>query len=207
LTAAAEAVCPYCRSGFEAEDEVKPCPACNTPHHADCFAENGGCTIFGCTAAPAEEPKITLTPTDLHPPYPVQPPAHSFYNLNAAQPAPSPAQPSAAPPPPLPSGSSAPPPPLAMTPYAPQQYGLAQPFPAYAYGSYVKPKSRVTFVLLAIFLGPVGAHNFYAGYNKKAVIQLCISVFTCFGASFVPWIWAIVEACTVTMDDDGVLLS
>ena len=70
--------------------------------------------------------------------------------------------------------------------------------------AYVPRKSRVVFVLLAVFLGAFGGHNFYAGYVKKAVIQLCITVFSCFAGSFVSWIWAIVEACVVNQDDDGV---
>ncbi|WP_263382370.1 NINE protein [Granulicella arctica] len=204
MTETAAAVCPYCRAGFETAgangepaDEVKLCSACNTPHHADCFAENGGCTIFGCTAAPADEAKISITPTDFHPPH-LAPQGNSYYNLNA--PVPPPLQ-SAPPPPPMPDGSFPSPPPAIVPYYQPQ------PFPAYAYGSYVKPKSRVAFVLLAVFLGSFGAHNFYAGYTKKAVIQLCITLCTCFWASAIPWIWAIIEACTINVDDDGVLLS
>ena len=210
-------VCPYCRSGFEPDEEITHCPACGTPHHADCFAENGGCTIFGCTAAPVDDPKISITPTDLHPPAPsalVAPVGGSIYhlsgNLGGAQQS---APPQSTPPPPLPAGTSAPPPPraanLAFQPFQPG-YGASTALAYYdqAYSNYyVRPKSRVVFVLLAIFLGAFGAHNFYTGYNKKAVIQLCISVCTCFYASPISWIWAIVEACTVTMDDDGVLLN
>jgi TM2 domain-containing membrane protein YozV len=58
--------------------------------------------------------------------------------------------------------------------------------------------------MLAIFLGAFGGHNFYAGYVRKAVVQLCLTIFTCFAASIVSWIWAIVEACIVNCDDDGV---
>lgn len=36
-------------------------------------------------------------------------------------------------------------------------------------------KSKLTAGLLAIFLGAFGVHNFYLGYNTKAVIQLCVS--------------------------------
>ena len=70
--------------------------------------------------------------------------------------------------------------------------------------SYEPRKSRVVFVLLAVFLGAFGGHNFYAGYVKKAVIQLCITLFSCFTGSFISWIWAIVEACMVNRDDDGI---
>lgn len=52
--------CPYCREQVFLE-EARLCPACRTPHHHDCYAENGGCTVFGCEQAPAEEAKIDLS--------------------------------------------------------------------------------------------------------------------------------------------------
>ena len=81
--------------------------------------------------------------------------------------------------------------------------GYAPPPPGPIH-SYEPRKSRVVFVLLAVFLGAFGGHNFYAGYVKKAVIQLCITLFSCFTGSFISWIWAIVEACIVNRDDDGI---
>lgn len=53
-----KAVCPYCR--VEVEAAVHSCPACSTPHHPECWEENRGCTVFGCSAAPPDEPKISL---------------------------------------------------------------------------------------------------------------------------------------------------
>jgi hypothetical protein len=44
--------CPFCRTAFGAAEEVTVCGACGIPHHAECWAENGGCTTFGCGAAP-----------------------------------------------------------------------------------------------------------------------------------------------------------
>lgn len=62
----AAAVCPYCRGPIEADTEQqKVCEGCGTPHHVDCYQENGGCTIFGCSAAPAEEPELSISRTDL----------------------------------------------------------------------------------------------------------------------------------------------
>jgi TM2 domain-containing membrane protein YozV len=69
---------------------------------------------------------------------------------------------------------------------------------------YVSRKNRVVFVLLAIFFGALGVHNFYAGYVKKAVIQLCITILTCSIGGIISWIWAIVEACTVDHDEGGI---
>lgn len=64
-------------------------------------------------------------------------------------------------------------------------------------------KDRVVYVLLAVFLG-MGIHNFYAGYNNRGLIQLLVSILTCFLGFFPMWIWGIVEACTVTQDANGV---
>ena len=37
-------------------------------------------------------------------------------------------------------------------------------------------KSKLAGGLLGIFLGWVGVHNFYLGYTKKAIVQLCLTV-------------------------------
>jgi len=66
-------------------------------------------------------------------------------------------------------------------------------------------KSRVAYILLGVFPGGLGIHNFYAGYIGKAVAQLLITVFTFW--LVVPlvavWIWVIVEVCTVKTDGKG----
>ena len=61
--------CPYCREAI-AEADSRACPACNTPHHADCWSENGGCTVFGCTAAPPEDVKSAGAPPPIPPSLP-----------------------------------------------------------------------------------------------------------------------------------------
>ena len=70
-------------------------------------------------------------------------------------------------------------------------------------------KSRVAFVLLGLFLGGLGIHNFFAGYTTKGVIQLLISLFT--GWLIFPliavWIWVIIEIIAVTKDANGVEFS
>jgi TM2 domain-containing membrane protein YozV len=203
--------CPYCRTAFEPDDEIVACLGCATRHHAECLQENGGCTVFGCPQSPADEPAVSVSSQDLAPgtrqvPSAAAPP--SFLNLSVAD---STAAPQASPPPPPPRPASvAPPPPMTglHTSHIPVMTyptfgGYAAPAPA-AMDSYAPRKSRVVFVLLAIFLGAFGGHNFYAGYVKKAVIQLCITILSCFAGSLVSWIWAIVEACVVNQDDDGV---
>lgn len=66
------------------------------------------------------------------------------------------------------------------------------------------PKSRLTYILLALFLGGFGIHNFYAGYNRKGLIQLLLTVVSCGILSLVSVIWAIVDIVNVTKDANGV---
>src|SRR3954468_22908368 len=54
-------VCPYCRAGIEEGAGNMVCQACSTPHHQECYDENGGCTLFGCKLAPPDEPKVQVT--------------------------------------------------------------------------------------------------------------------------------------------------
>jgi TM2 domain-containing membrane protein YozV len=71
------------------------------------------------------------------------------------------------------------------------------------------PKSRVAFVLLGLFLGGFGIHNFYAGYTSKAITQLLL-VLLLFWTVLVPLgvaIWVIVEVITVKHDAEGNKLS
>ena len=58
-------VCPYCRTDIGVEDNPLLCEGCGSAHHADCYAENGGCTIFGCSKAPGDEPKVSVSTPEL----------------------------------------------------------------------------------------------------------------------------------------------
>ena len=53
-----------------------------------------------------------------------------------------------------------------------QQPGYQQPQYAPQPQSYVASKSMVVAILLALFLGGFGIHNFYLGYNKDGGLQL-----------------------------------
>lgn len=69
---------------------------------------------------------------------------------------------------------------------------------------HVAKKSRVAYIVLAIFLGELGIHNFYAGYAWRGVAQLLITILS-FGLLFwISWIWALVELCVMTNDGRGV---
>ena len=61
--------CPFCHGLFSASQEVVVCPTCQTPHHKECWDENGGCTIYGCASSPPDEPKTTIPspPPDFKP--------------------------------------------------------------------------------------------------------------------------------------------
>ena len=221
-----EPVCPYCRMPFEEGGPVKIfCTACGTPHHDDCYGENGGCTVFGCSRAPADDPKLQVSQSDLHavslPSQPAQPYAPAQPYPAVAQPMPVPRSSygssplglsqAAAPAPATTAGPAAippmqaPPAPPAGT-YFYQQ--AAPPFSPYAspmmpYAA-MQQKSRTAYIVLGIFLGMLGIHNFYAGYTGKAVSQLCLTILTLGYLGVISWIWAIVEVCVVIQDSQGI---
>lgn len=90
-------------------------------------------------------------------------------------------------------------------PPPPAGFGAPQYPPAYVPGQpYVQRVSRIGYILLGIFLGCFGVHNFYAGYKGRAITQLLITLLTLFIASPVIFIWVIVEICTVNVDARGV---
>lgn len=196
-------VCPYCRAPVEApEDEVLECPGCGTPHHADCFKENGGCTVFGCTSAPAAEPKLSIGATELE--------AAGTATAHA------PVVAAAAPPPPPPLVNAPPELPIMTAPlFSSAGYNNApRPQPvARAAVTAIDPfwsepsanaRNRTTFLLLGVLLGAFGAHSFYAGYTGKGFLQLGITVLTFGFGGLMVWIWAVIDICTITTDEDGV---
>jgi len=68
-------------------------------------------------------------------------------------------------------------------------------------------KSKIGFILLGIFLGSLGIHNFYIGRTKQGVIQLLITLLSGGFLSLASWIWAIVDICTINADANGVPLA
>src|SRR5260370_6469857 len=181
-------VCPYCRMPFDDKAPAKiHCTACGMAHHEDCYQENGGCTVFGCARAPADDPKLQVSYGDLD--------AAATRPQLAGQ-----AQPQAAgsaPQFPWPDGG-----PLGLSQQPQAPVGSS---PAYVYER--SSKSRTAYIVLGVFLGAFGAHNFYAGYTGRAVGQLCLSVLTLFYLAIVSWIWAIVEICIVEKDSAGIQFS
>lgn len=107
----------------------------------------------------------------------------------------------------------------APPPYGQQQqppYGAPpQPGQPPYNGYYPAQKSKLAAGLLGIFLGGLGIHNFYLGYQKKALVQLLVSVIggvlTFSLAAWAMWIWGLVEGIqilsgSVTTDAFGVPL-
>jgi TM2 domain-containing membrane protein YozV len=62
------------------------------------------------------------------------------------------------------------------------------------------PKSRMTYIMLGIFLGIFGAHSFYAGFWKRGLLQLGLTLLSFFYASPITLVWAIAEVCSVDRD-------
>lgn len=205
-------VCPYCRAPILPEDVTTDCEGCGTRHHSDCYQENGGCTIFGCSKAPAEEPKLTVSPPELTN-VTQAPPANAFVSVT---------QTAVAPPPP--PGSVPTSPELVeqqsldelrriSSDVVPSMFSIfgaeAGPITSYTEPESEpvppgEPKSRTAFIVLGALLGALGAHNFYAGYHKKAAAQLAITAATLGLGSPMSWIWAIIDICTVCQDKRGV---
>ena len=193
------AACPYCRGKISEDDQSLACEGCGTLHHADCYAENAGCTIFGCSKAPADEPKLSVSTPDLAG---VSAPAQATETRVAA------------PPPPRPGGGGvavAEPASVAelrrvANTVVPSMFGgfgntylEAPPEP-----TVTQPKSRTTYILLGALLGAFGAHSFYAGFHKKGAIQLAITLLTLGFAGPMSWIWAVIDICTINQDHSGV---
>jgi TM2 domain-containing membrane protein YozV len=203
-------ICPYCRSPLTNEDApVTVCEGCGTRHHSDCYAENGGCTIFGCSFAPADEPKMSVSTPELVSVGTTATPRVS------ESPVPAPAPP---PPPPPPGGTSTLPPAMTIDELqrisnriVPSMFlsfylddSLPVPEPEQDKVPNGPPKSRTTYILLGALLGAFGAHSFYAGYTRKACFQLAATVLTLGWGSPMSWIWAIIDICTIGQDSHGV---
>ena len=82
----------------------------------------------------------------------------------------------------------------AQQPYTQPAFGQ----PAFAQGVYANPpKQWIIALLLAFFVGPLGFHNFYLGYNSRGLIQLLLSVIV-IGLPITA-IWAFIEFIMIIM--------
>lgn len=68
-----------------------------------------------------------------------------------------------------------------------------------------QPRQRVVFILLGLFFGFLGIHDFYAGYIVRGIIQLICT--TLLGWLIIPLIidmvFILIEICVTTEDAQG----
>ena len=80
--------------------------------------------------------------------------------------------------------------------YTNPQYGEPDGYGRFEYGQggyHQPPRQLLIVVILALFAGLFGLHNFYLGHTNRGLTQLLVSVCTLgFAAPFV-WLWAVVE--------------
>ncbi len=48
-----DATCPFCKAAT-ADDPTVSCDGCGTAHHAACWEEQGGCSVYGCASRDAK---------------------------------------------------------------------------------------------------------------------------------------------------------
>lgn len=187
-------VCPYCRTAMDDASPVTRCSVCSTPHHRECWEENGGCTVFGCEATPIEEAKVVVSGNELGGPggngvfapsdtTGVPPPPYGVQALEAGTPQ-------------ARVPRSAAPLILALSEPEPREFSLSGI-------ELARRTDRRTYTLLGFFFGYLGVHNLYANRMSVGIIQLCVTALTCFLASPAMWIWALVEICKVDRDGEG----
>ena len=57
-------VCTICQTGIVAGEHILYCPSCSLPFHSECWAENHGCSAYGCESAPKTvKQAVTSEPT------------------------------------------------------------------------------------------------------------------------------------------------
>lgn len=95
---------------------------------------------------------------------------------------------------------------------APAPRPQPQPQPVYQQAVYQQPvyqqpaKSRAAYIILGIFVGLLGIHNFYAGRTTVGVIQLLITLllgWVGLGVVIVSF-WVFIEFFAVRTDGHGV---
>lgn len=178
-----QSVCKQCGSSIASDAAF--CPQCGAPVSAQPQAAD---PAVQQAQAPQpnqpvyQQPQQAQAPQPNHPVYQQAPPAqapqpgHPVYQQAPPAQAPQPGQPVYQ----QPQPAQAPQP-----GYQPPNPGVPQ------------QKSRMAAGLLGIFLGWLGIHNFYLGYTNKALVQLLVSVCTCFIAAVGMWIWGLVEGIQI----------
>jgi hypothetical protein len=53
-------VCGICLSPIDDSEAKTSCPACHADYHAECWQENGGCAVYGCSQVPVIEKRSAI---------------------------------------------------------------------------------------------------------------------------------------------------
>lgn len=53
-------LCGICLSPIEHEVETAACPACNALYHEECWQENKGCAVYGCSQTPQVDQRSSV---------------------------------------------------------------------------------------------------------------------------------------------------
>lgn len=69
------------------------------------------------------------------------------------------------------------------------------------------PKNYIIFIILAIFLGGLGIHNFYAGYRDRGlaelVLWLVLTCISCGALGLLCWVYVIIDIIYIKQDAAG----
>jgi len=60
VAARAGKVCGVCLSPINDSEAKTACPACHAEYHAECWQENGGCAVYGCSQVPVIEKRSAI---------------------------------------------------------------------------------------------------------------------------------------------------
>jgi TM2 domain-containing membrane protein YozV len=82
-----------------------------------------------------------------------------------------------------------------QAPAQPVQATFSYPYP---------PKSRLTYIILAIFLGWLGVHNFYAKRTGCGITQLLITVLSFGFFAVISELWCLIEILAVDKDGNNI---
>lgn len=64
-------------------------------------------------------------------------------------------------------------------------------------------KSQLIYVILALFFGAFGLHNFYANRWGRGLIQLLLTIGTGFVGAVISSLWSVINIFTIETDGDG----
>src|SRR6266850_7273377 len=52
--------CTICQSAIALEEPKTECPGCHAIYHSDCWPENSGCAVYGCSQVPQVEQRKSI---------------------------------------------------------------------------------------------------------------------------------------------------